>query len=355
MHIVCLNQDPGISPSRAKGAAVHLREMRRAFQTSGADVRELDEPDRQRARERLEDLWRSRPIDLVYERYSLHSGLGAEFAASHGIPLVLELNTPLIEEEERHRSGSVPDSVRARQREVFAGAACIVAVSNQVAEYARERGADPGRVHVFANGVDLERFRPRSRDDALRASLVPDGRFALLFHGRLRPWHGFDRLVRAMAGALQRGADLHLVVVGQGDFEAELSGRIDPGRWVNVGWVDHEEIARYVAVGDALVLSYPPDAPFYFSPLKLAEAMACGLVPIVPRLGDLDQVVAHEESGWVYPPDRPEELVAAIVALASHPALWRRLSRGAQSRAQGLSWNRIASFVLAQAKNGLPT
>lgn len=353
MRIACLNQDPGISPARAKGAAVHLREMRRAFQAWGAEVRQLDDPDAASARARLEAWLAEGPIDLVYERFSLSSEVGARFAAAHGIPYVLEVNTPLTWEEERYRNGSVGAEILAREQRVFSSAACVVAVSTQVAEYARERGAAADRVHVFANGVDLERFRPRRAGDPLRTELVPGDRFALLFHGRLRPWHGFDRLVTATARALERGADLHVVTVGEGDFEGELSRGLPRDRWTRVGWVDHEDMPRHVAVGDGQVLSYPPDAPCYFSPLKLAEAMACGLVPIVPRLGDLETIVAHERNGLVYPASALDELVDAIVRLAGDAELRERLARGALETAEALSWKRIAGFVLDSVRDGV--
>jgi glycosyltransferase involved in cell wall biosynthesis len=352
VRIACLNQDPGISPARAKGAAVHLREMRRAFQAWGAEVSQVDDPDAQRARNSLAALQAEHPLDLVYERFSLASETGARFASEHGIPYVLEVNTPLTWEEERYRGGSVDTAVLERERLVFSSAALVVAVSSQVAEYARERGAAGERVHVFANGVDLERFRPRGAGDPLRSSLVPGERFALLFHGRLRPWHGFDRLVQAAAQALERGADLHVVTVGEGDFESELARGLPRERWTRVGWVDHEDMPRHVAVGDCQALSYPPDAPCYFSPLKLAEAMACGVVPVVPRLGDLEQVVSHDRNGLVYPAEALDQLVDAIVRLASDSGLRERLARGALATAEELSWKRIAGFVLENACNG---
>ena len=45
MRIGCVNQDPGIAPGRAKGAAVHLAAIRAALTARGEEVVEIDEED----------------------------------------------------------------------------------------------------------------------------------------------------------------------------------------------------------------------------------------------------------------------------------------------------------------------
>src|SRR3989442_8282357 len=46
---------------------------------------------------------RAGPYDLVYERYSLWSFAGMEHAAAAGVPGLLEVNAPLIEEQAAYR------------------------------------------------------------------------------------------------------------------------------------------------------------------------------------------------------------------------------------------------------------
>ncbi len=199
---------------------------------------------------------------------------------------------------------------------------------------------------MLANGVDLELFQPRGEQDPLRPSLVPNGRFALGFHGRLRPWHGFDRLVSAARELLMRGAPIHLVLIGEGDFERSLAGQIPPSRVTRMPWVEHHEVGLYVAAFDALPLTYAPEATCYYSPLKLTEAMACGVVPIVPDLGDLSVLVTDGLDGLVYGRRRGISLADAIWRLIEEPELHRRLSRSAVQTAGARTWDRIAAYVL---------
>lgn len=347
--VVCLNQDAGIAPDRAKGAAVHLCAMRDAFESLGASVAAIDEPDDASALERLECAERKRPVALVYERYALGKSVGADFAAETGVPHVLEVNAPLANEASRWRGFEETEGDRLRERRVFSRAALVVAVSNPVAEYAVTRGARPERVQVWPNGVDARRFVPRSSDDALRRELVPGVKFVVGFHGRLRPWHGFELLVEAVAELAADQEPVHLLVVGEGDFEASLEGRLDRRHWTAVGWQPHDQIPRYVAVFDALPLTYSANQPFYFSPLKMAEAMACGVVPVVPRLDALAEQVCEGREALVYAPGDVGELTAALRRLIDAPELRASLAHGARARALGMSWERIARNVMEVA------
>ena len=345
MRVVCLNQDSGIQPHRKKGAAVHLKEMRRSFKALGADVVPIDVGDPKEAHQALEAAWKEKPFDCIYERYALGAEIGSELARARRIPHVLEVNTPLIQEETRWR-GPVAPEVQDLEHRVFKNAKFIVCVSKEVADYVRAHDIEEERVGVFPNGVDHRRFRPRDKDDSLRAELIPEGRFVLGFHGRLRGWHGFERLVDSTCRMLAQGLPLHLLLVGEGDFEKVLEGKVDPDRYTRAPWVDHDEVPRYVACLDGLGLTYPPDAPCYFSPLKLAEAMASGVVPIVPDIGDLTKVVHHEENGLVFAADDLSGFERCVRLLVENEDQRRLLARGAVESAAAMSWDRIAQRVL---------
>jgi len=345
--VLSVNQDAGINPGRAKGAAIHLNSMREAFSKLGADCRGIDEPDDTRLYETLCAAVDQGTIDLIYERYALGKSAASRFADANGIPLVLEVNAPLADEQRRWRGGSnEADDVR---HDAFSmGKACkIVAVSNDVARYSLQRGAKTEQLEVFPNGIDTERFNLSVRKDSVRHLLIPPNRFVIGFHGRLRPWHGFDMLVKVSLNLLLHGSDIHLLVVGEGDF-SEL-GQLPEDRYTRVKWQPHKEVPRYVAACDALPLTYQADMPCYFSPLKLTEAMACGVVPLVPDLGDLPDAVKHLETGLVYKAGDEDQLLAQLKTLIADRNLLKTLGRQAANAAGRHSWIHIADQVLEAA------
>lgn len=342
--VLSVNQDSGIGPERAKGAAVHLNAMRHAFSGLGADCIPMDDSDDKRLWEALKQRHERTPIDLIYERYALGKSVAAQFAAEYSIPLVLEVNAPLADEQRRWRGGS--DEAEDAQRDAYtmAQASKVIAVSGDVAQYAVARGAADNHVEVFPNGIDNNRFNLAMRKNSVRQSPFPAERFVIGFHGRLRPWHGFDLLVEVATDLLEKGLDIHLLVVGEGDFKC--LERLPSDQYTRVKWQPHKEIPRYVAAFDALPLTYQPDMPCYFSPLKLMEAMACGVVPLVPDLGDLPDVVQHGHTGLVYSAGNRDQLQQQLESLIADKSMLADMGGSAAIEASRHSWTRIAAFAL---------
>lgn len=355
MRLACVNQDPGVGPEREKGAAVHLREMRSAFARLGAKVASVDHSDPLEVRRHLEQLLARGPLDLIYERYALGAFAAGKFARQRGLPHVLEVNAPLSAEARRyrplqHRIQQDRSVAAAAERELFAGADLVLAVSTAVGAFARDQGARAECVSVRANGVDTERFHPldASQRDALRGELGLESRFVLGFHGRLRPWHNLDLLGRAAARLLEAGVEAYVLAVGVGEFEDSLSNHLAPDRWTSLGWLSREEIARLVPCFDVLPLTYGKSPDFYFSPLKLLEGMACGVVPVVPDLGDLAETVTHRRDGLVYSAGDEDGLVDQLRLLSEDEALRERLARAGEVTAAAHSWDDIARSVLSR-------
>jgi len=344
LNIAALNQDRGISPQRSKGAAVHLLAMREAFEELGSTVVALDFPDDKALNSALASHHQHRPFDLLYERYALGKSTGARFAHTMGIPLVLEVNAPLADEQQMYRGSSETSADREADEFAFQHAQCVIAVSEAVAKYACGRGAREDALMVCPNGIDTRRFNLQVDGAAVRGKYVPDGAFVLGFHGRQRPWHGFEHLVAACHSLLNREIPVHLLVVGEGEF-SELA-TLPAHCHTRIGWQPHDAMPAFVAAFDALPLTYQPDVPCYFSPLKLMEAMACGVIPVVPGMGDLASVVEHGKTGLVYEPGNSNALVESLAGMAADPKLRKTMGRLAASKASEHSWKGIASAIL---------
>lgn len=346
MRVAYLNQDRGIAPGRKKGAAMHVEAMQEAFRALGCEVAAVEAKTDEAARAALEALHTERPLDLLYERYALGAATGGAFARARGVAHVLEVNAPLLEEEALHRGGTLDSAARAREAALLAAPARVFAVSREVADWVEAQGVPRARVHVHANAVDARRFRPR-RDEGLRARLgIAPGAFVIGFHGRLRPWHGFERIAEAARTLLDHGLPVHVLTVGEGEYAERLAERGLTQRSTCLEWLPQAEVAGVVAAFDALPLGYAADAPFYFSPLKLLEAMACGAVAVVPDLGELPALVEHGSAGLVYRAGSSADLARALALPARDRELRARLGARAVEVAAGRSWTAIARAAL---------
>lgn len=360
---VCL--DPGIPVFGTKGASVHIQEVVREYRRRGHDVTvyatrrgtdvpddlaELrvvdvpittrDEEERERAQQAasasVSDMVRAGGYDLVYERYSLFSTVIAEC----GVPGILEVNAPLIDEQRTHRVLVDEQAADAALQEQVQAALATICVSDPVRDWviARTEGT---RVFTVPNGVNVHRITPQPESPS--APVVT-------FVGTLKPWHGVDVLLRARA---QAHKDWQLRIIGDGPMRAELD---DLARSLGVdvdfrGAVAPDAIPQHMAGTAIGVAPYPAmdtDSDQYFSPLKVYEYMAAGLPVVASRVGQLPEIMG--ESAYLVPPSDPEALAEALDALVANPA--ERARVGSDNRRQAErehSWTGTVDHILAHA------
>jgi glycosyltransferase involved in cell wall biosynthesis len=380
MRLAYVCTDQGVPVFGRKGCSVHVQEVVRAFGRLGARV-ELFTPRAEgepppgleavpmhrlpaagkgdaAARERaalaandaLRDaLGRAGPFDLVYERYALWGFAGMEHARAAGVPGLLEVNAPLIEEQAEHRTLVDRRGAEEVARRAFRAAMALVAVSAEVVSYLEGYPEARGRVHVVPNGVNPERFRPRAPrpGDA--------GTFVVGFVGSLKPWHGLPTLVEAFSLLHRRHRDTRLLVVGDGPERARLLGDLARrelcGAATLTGAVPPAEVARLLAGVDAAVAPYPKLGRFYFSPLKVYEYMAAGAAVVASRVGQLVELIEHGVNGLLCPPGDAGALAAALEELKEDPGLGERLSGEARATVlRGHTWEAVAERILRLAE-----
>jgi glycosyltransferase involved in cell wall biosynthesis len=233
------------------------------------------------------------------------------------------------------------------------------------------------RVHEVPPGVDVEEFRPRPRDEALRDLLeearndppnprntserLPDDRNAerieaffggreqptVLYFGKLLYNKGVHLLLEAM-----HGVDARTLVVGFGDYRSRLQ-QLAPPRTLFTGPLEHRHLVHLLPLCDVAVV--PSIFPEAFG-MVAAEAAAAGCPPLVARHSGLAEVAEGIEAE--YPPDRralasftpgdSEELASKLRdLLALPPEERRRLGEAARRAAvERWSWQKVAARLL---------
>lgn len=352
MRIAYLCADRGIPFGGSKGAAVHMAEIVRALDASGAEVLLLPravasghdglpgdvtvDPLPATATDAaladwLEDRLSGFGAETLYERISLHSAAGVTAAGRLGIPHLVELNAPLPEEAARYRRLERPREAERLERMVLSSADAVLAVSGPLVRYARERGAS--RVEVFPNAVDLERFTA--------PSVVREPR--CVFIGALRPWHGVEVLAESWRLLGREAPALKVVGGGPGRSALEAVGADV------IGAVPHGEVPALLSSASIGLAPYAPDAPGYFSPLKLFEYLAAGLAVVAGSIDGVREVVGPEHAVLV-PPGDPVALAGAVRELAGDESKRARLGvAGRELVAAQHTWDRRARRILALA------
>jgi glycosyltransferase involved in cell wall biosynthesis len=227
----------------------------------------------------------------------------------------------------------------------------VVVVSAPLREYAISLGVLPERVHIVPNGIDGAVFRPGQRAPAVRARWGLDGEPIVGFVGGYQPWHGIDTLPALLERLLPRHPAVRLMVVGDGrgrrEFEDQIEARGLSAHIRITGAVPHEEVPALIREFDVAVAPYPPPAhDFYFSPLKLFEYMGCAAAIAAPRLGQIEEVIRHGETGLLYSPSDPDALADACDRLLSDRELGRRLGLAAAAEVHDkYTWDQNAARI----------
>jgi glycosyltransferase involved in cell wall biosynthesis len=381
MRIAYVCADPGVPAFGRKGCSIHLQEVIRAFIGLGARVELFatrcdgeapldlgsvpvhrlpvpgkgDLAERERAalsanRDLLSALRRAGPFDLVYERYSLWSYAGMEYAEASGTRSVLEVNAPLIEEQAEHRGLADRASAEIVAARAFGAASALLAVSSEVAAYLKGYPSSRGRVQVIPNGVNAALYPPDMRPSLSAAS----GDFTVGFVGSLKPWHGLPTLVEAFDVLHQLDSSARLLIVGDGTerdrLEADLTARGLLQVSQLTGGVDPREVPGLLASMDVAVAPYPNHARCYFSPLKVFEYMAAGLPVVASRIGQLVELIQDGINGLLCPPGDPVALACAIGRVRSEPELSARMRREARALVlEHHTWDAVARRILRLA------
>jgi glycosyltransferase involved in cell wall biosynthesis len=400
MRILYLCADRGISLEKHNGATAHFRSLVRAFQALGhellvltpspadeaalgapvvriptpgalqdllADVEQSVPRDRreaQRARKRvvhaLGHVWnnvvteqwltrcafRFRP-DFVFELYSPYGVAGALTCNRLGLRHVLNVHAPLAWEGATFRNQALQEAAELLEESALQAAQRIIANSAQMREQLMEAGVPGERVNVVVNGVDLDLFSPVG--PVQRAG--PDDGIVIGFSGSLKGWHGVDVLCDAFR-AVADDPRLHLLVVGDGPLRSEVARLQEelPGRVTMTGGLPLEEVPAWVRGMDIAVAPYPPFDRFYFSPLKILDAMACGVANVASDIGQVPELLREGETGLLVPPGDVAALAATLRRLADDTMLRRRLgAAGLQEARERHAWPARAAEIVAIA------
>jgi 1,4-alpha-glucan branching enzyme len=198
----------------------------------------------------------------------------------------------------------------------------IVANSQAAANQLRLEHVPPERIVVIPNGLDTSAFSARAPRRSLRTITVI---------ANLRREKAHDVLVDAAPEILRRFPDARFEIVGAGPEMAALAERTRTlGVAPAFAFRGHcDDVAARLREADVFVLPSRSEA----FPNAVLEAMAAGLPIVASGVGGIRELVDHERTGLLVPPDDRAGLAAAICRVIADPAWSARLGAAARERA----------------------
>jgi glycosyltransferase involved in cell wall biosynthesis len=234
---------------------------------------------------------------------------------------------------------------------LYRRADAIVSVTESFREDLIARGIPGEKIRVVINGVDLDRYAPQPRDQALAREFGLEGKFVAGYIGTHGLAHALHKVLEA-AERLRHRDDIAFFFAGSGAERARVEQLVVERDLRNVRLIPRQPKERMPALWSLCDLAIVPlrDTPVFSTviPSKIFEAMGMG-VPILMSLpeGEATRIVRATGSGVCIPPEDPHAMAEAIARLADHPDDVMQLRQRAHAAAPQFSRATLAAKMAA--------
>lgn len=281
--------------------------------------------------------------DVIMERFYTFAGGGMVAAHAANIPAILEVNAPVWDPPGTPKDRI--DRLAGRPMRRWAARQCRWADAIVTPLATTVPAADRHKVTPLQWGANVRQFDPvryprvGGEADALRRRYgIPPDAPVVGFVGSFRAWHGAAEAIRAFPLVRDRIPAARLLLVGDGPERRSLETSVgEAAGIIFTGSVPYRDVPLHLALCDVAVAPFVPSlhAPlrhfgFYWSPLKIFEAMAMGVPVVTTAVEPLMEMVRG--AGIAVPERDTTALAAAMVDLIGDPG--RRAVMGGTGRAR---------------------
>lgn len=202
-----------------------------------------------------------------------------------------------------------------------------------------KKGVRENQAHLVPNWADIQSVRPTTPDEGtrLRFGANPDDAL-VLYAGNIGEKQGLELVLEA-ARLLRGRGDIRFAMVGEGAARERLERRANELELENLSFFPvqpREQLSSMLAAGDVHLVIQRREAADLVMPSKLTNILAAGrpAVATADPGTELYNVLRGHDCGVMSAPGDPEELAAAIAALADDPESRKRLGGNARRYAE---------------------
>ena len=287
----------------------------------------------------LVKLWQQERPDVVHIATEGPLGRSALLAARVlGLPVCSDFRTNFHAYSRHYGFGFLRRPIMAYLRRFHNATQCTMVPTQALHDDLRKEGFRD--LVTVARGVDVRRFDPAHRSEALRAhwGAAPDD-LVVTCVGRLAPEKNLTTLVAAFDAIRREHPRARLVLVGDGPMRKELQARCPDA--IFAGQRTGADLAEHYASADLFLF---PSVTETFGNVT-TEAMASGLAVVAFDYAAAQRLIRHGESGALVPFDDAAAFVATATRTAADLANCRVLGARARIAVMALDWDGIAAQV----------
>ena len=240
------------------------------------------------------------------------------YANVFALPAAALAGVPVRIGSRREINASKSTGQIALQRAAYTWAHRVIANCVAAADRLRRERVPASSIRIVTNGLDASRYAPRNDRSVRRVVTVAN----------LRPEKAHEVLLEAASLVLHRRPEIEFLIAGDGPRRRELEAlaqRLGISRQVT--FLGHcEDVPGLLAEADLFVLTSRSEA----FPNSVLEAMAAGLPIVATGVGGIRELLEHQRTGVLVPPDDPRSLSYALLDLIHWDTHAAELGRAAR-------------------------
>jgi len=181
-------------------------------------------------------------------------------------------------------------------KKMIINASALHAVGNSEIPIFVKIGANPKKIHMIQNGIDLKEFELKHSTNILKKIGVNENKKFLLFFGRIHQKKGIEFLLKAFQKFHVSHDDIFLIIGGHGEQEyveqiKRLVKKLQIKNAVRfTGYVTHEEKLELFTKAEVFLLTSLTDV----HPKAVLESLSIGTPVIISRECDFPEVEEFE-------------------------------------------------------------
>jgi len=197
----------------------------------------------------------------------------------------------------------------------------FIAYGTRAREYLIFLGADPEKIGIFYNPVDIDYFKDKSKEfdirdrNKLKSKIGINTSKTIVFSGRLIEMKGVFDMLYGFKSYQQDDPDVSLLVMGKGPDKGKMVSIIHSERIKNVFFVDfiqYDDLYKYYSISNLLL--FPSHQDIWG--LVVNEAMACGLPVITTNeTGASVDLVQEGKNGYIIKSNCPRCIAKGISSI----------------------------------------
>jgi len=286
--------------------------------------------------------------DLIYERGNYLQTSVVELARELGIPHIIEINAPFVEERARLQGKTllVGKAREAMRKQLEWPGKVVVVSSDLVNHFSKEYSINSNKFVLTPNAIN-QGWLEKSCNVA---SSSKGDDIVIGFVGSILKWHGVELLVDAFLELAAENTQVKLLVVGDGeDLESirnKAAAAVAPERAQFTGNVAPEKVAAYLEQMDICVMAA---SNWYGSPVKIFEYGAMGKAIVAPDVGPVRDVMTNGEDGLLIEPTL-SALKEALSTFVADAELRQKMGTCFQTKVKEQhTWKKMAEKILNEA------